>query len=74
MDTIVWWGALLIAIGSLILGGIAGFFITKKIVKKQLRDNPPINENQIRAMYRQMGRKPSEADIKRVMNSMKKAK
>lgn len=71
---IVWWGALLIAIASLVLGGVLGFVITKKIVQKQLRDNPPINEKQIRAMYLQMGRKPSEADIKKVVNSMKKAK
>ncbi len=69
-----WWGGLIIGIGSLVIGGILGFLITKKIVQKQLRDNPPITEKQIRAMYMQMGRKPSEADIKKVMNSMKRAK
>ncbi|ALA97671.1 hypothetical protein SKUN_00781 [Spiroplasma kunkelii CR2-3x] len=69
-----WWGGLIIGIGCLVIGGILGFLITKKIVQKQLRDNPPITEKQIRAMYMQMGRKPSEADIKKVMNSMKRAK
>ncbi|AGM25024.1 YneF family protein [Spiroplasma chrysopicola] len=69
-----WWAGLIIGIGALVLGGVLGFIITKKIVQKQLRDNPPITEKQIRAMYMQMGRKPSEADIKKVMNSMKKAK
>ncbi|MFJ1522744.1 YneF family protein [Spiroplasma sp. ald] len=69
-----WWGGLIIGIGCLIIGGVLGFLITKKIVQKQLRDNPPITEKQIRAMYMQMGRKPSEADIKKVMNSMKRAK
>ncbi|MFU0251972.1 YneF family protein [Spiroplasma sp. Moj] len=69
-----WWGGLIIGFGCLIIGGVLGFLITKKIVQKQLRDNPPITEKQIRAMYMQMGRKPSEADIKKVMNSMKRAK
>ncbi|AXF95258.1 MULTISPECIES: YneF family protein [Spiroplasma] len=69
-----WWGGLIIGIGCLVIGGVLGFLITKKIVQKQLRDNPPITEKQIRAMYMQMGRKPSEADIKKVMNSMKRAK
>ncbi|WP_425378576.1 YneF family protein [Spiroplasma endosymbiont of Polydrusus pterygomalis] len=69
-----WWGGLIIGIGALVIGGVLGFLITKKIVQKQLRDNPPITEKQIRAMYMQMGRKPSETDIKKVMNSMKRAK
>lgn len=69
-----WWAGPIIGIGCLVIGGVLGFLITKKIVQKQLRDNPPITEKQIRAMYMQMGRKPSEADIKKVMNSMKRAK
>ena len=39
-------------------------------MQKQLRDNPPVNENMIRAMFRSMGRKPSEAQIRAVMKSM----
>ena len=38
--------------------------------KKQLRKNPPINEKMIRAMYMEMGRKPSETQIKRIMASI----
>jgi uncharacterized protein YneF (UPF0154 family) len=67
-------GWLGIAIGCLIVGLIAGFFIARTVFKKQLEKNPPINENMIRAMFMQMGRKPSEAQIKAVMNSMKKGK
>ncbi|WP_026389818.1 YneF family protein [[Acholeplasma] multilocale] len=67
-------GIVLGVIGALIVGGIAGFFITRAVVKKQLKDNPPINEKQIRAMYMSMGRKPSEADIKKTMNAMKRSK
>ena len=44
------------------------------MVKKQLRQNPPISAKQIRIMYQQMGRKPSEADVQRVLKSVQKAK
>lgn len=69
-----WWYIFICSICCLIIGGILGFLITKKIIQKQIRDNPPITEKQIRAMYLQMGRKPSEANIKKVMNSIKRAK
>ncbi|ATZ17339.1 hypothetical protein ELUMI_v1c06170 [Williamsoniiplasma luminosum] len=63
-----------VIIGGIIVGAIIGFFVTRLIVKKQLKDNPPITEGQIRAMYMSMGRKPSEGDIKKTINAMKKAK
>ncbi len=53
------------------IAGFLGFYITKKLIEKQLRDNPPITEEQIRSMFISMGRKPSEKQIKAVMNSMK---
>ncbi len=53
------------------IAAFLGFFITKKLIEKQLRDNPPITEEQIRSMFLQMGRKPSEKQIKSVMNSMR---
>lgn len=69
---VVWWGALLIAVAGALVGGGIGFLITKRFFEKQLEKNPPINENMIRAMYLQMGRKPSEAQIKSVMQAMKR--
>jgi len=48
-----------------------GFFGARYIMKKELKKNPPINENMIRAMFMSMGRKPSEAQIRAVMNNMK---
>ncbi len=63
----------LFIIGMLVGGGV-GFFVTKKMFEKQLKENPPINEKMIRAMFLQMGRKPSEAQIKSVMRSMQAAK
>ena len=58
-------------LGLVIAALIVGFFITRAVIKKQMDKNPPINENMIRAMYMQMGRKPSEAQIRAVMNSVK---
>ena len=61
-----------ILIGVLILGLVGGFFAARWFFKRQLEKNPPINENMIRAMFMQMGRKPSESQIRAVMNQMKK--
>lgn len=55
---------------SLIVGGIIGFFIAGKVFKHQLKKNPPINEKMIRAMFQQMGRTPSEKQVRQVMKSM----
>ena len=63
-----------ISIGNLILGAAVGalisFFVTKRMFEKQMKENPPIDEKMIRAMYMQMGRKPSEAQIRQIMKSM----
>ena len=56
---------------GLLIGGGLGFFFTKRYFEKQIKENPPITEKQIRAMYMQMGRKPSEAQIKQVMKNMR---
>lgn len=68
----VWWAVLIIGIASALIGGLVGFIVTKKVFEKQLQKNPPINENMIRAMYLQMGRKPTESQIKSVMQAMKR--
>ena len=59
-------------IGVLILGGVAGFFIARTVFRKELKKNPPINEKMIRAMFLSMGRKPSEAQVRQVINNMNK--
>lgn len=65
--TLIWF-----VVGGLI-GAVASFFLTKRHFEKQLRENPPVTESMIRAMYMQMGRKPSEAQIRQVMKSMNQA-
>jgi hypothetical protein len=71
---VVWWGVLLIGIGALLVGAVAGFFLAKAYFKRYLEKNPPVNENMIRAMMTQMGRTPSEKQVRQVMASMKQAK
>lgn len=65
---------ILYLLGGLIAGAVGGFFVARKLFVSQLKKNPPINEKMIRAMFMQMGRKPSETQIKQVMNSMNRYK
>ena len=53
-----------------IIGGLVTFYFTRKKFEKEIKENPPINEKMIRAMFMQMGRKPSEAQVRQVMKSM----
>ncbi len=69
-----WFWLLIVGVICLIVGFIVGFFVIRSVFTKQLEKNPPINRDMIRAMFMQMGRKPSEKDITRVMNSMNQYK
>ena len=68
------WTSLISLVVGLLVGGGLGYYFTRKIFIKQLKDNPPINEKMIRAMFMQMGRKPSEAQIRQIMKSMEQSK
>lgn len=59
-------------LGGLIAGAIAGFFIARTVMKKYLKKNPPINEEMIKALMMQMGRKPSQKQVNQMMKSMEK--
>ncbi|MGL5540101.1 MAG: YneF family protein [Erysipelotrichaceae bacterium] len=65
----LWTSIMYFVFGGLI-GAALGFYFTKRKFEKDLKENPPINEKMIRAMYMQMGRKPSEAQIKAIMKTM----
>ena len=69
-----WFWLLIVGVSCLIVGFVIGFFVIRSVFTKQLEKNPPINRDMIRAMFMQMGRKPSEQDITRVMNSMNQYK
>ncbi len=64
--------SVVVPIVCLIIGALIGFFASQKYFKKQMDENPPITREQIRAMYQQMGRTPSESQINQVMEAMKK--
>jgi uncharacterized protein YneF (UPF0154 family) len=65
----IWQTILYLGIG-LLIGLVGGFFGSRWFFKRELQKNPPINEKMIRAMFLSMGRKPSEAQVKAVINSM----
>ncbi|MEG0470690.1 YneF family protein [Amedibacillus sp. YH-ame10] len=62
--------SIILTLVGLVVGGFLGFYFTRKKFEKELKENPPINEKMIRAMFLQMGRKPSEAQIKQIMKSV----
>ncbi len=62
--------SVLFTLVGIVIGAFLGFYFTKKRFEKELKENPPINEKMIRAMFLQMGRKPSEAQIRQIMKSI----
>ena len=59
-------------VGLLLVGAVIGFFLARKYMMKDLKKNPPINEEMIKALMMQMGRKPSQKQINQMMKSMEK--
>lgn len=68
MSPLLW---IILILLALIVGLIGGFFMARKYMEKYLKDNPPINKDQLRAMMLQMGQKPSAKKLNQMMNSMK---
>ena len=64
------WQVVLWAVLALIVGLVLGFFLARYFLKKQIQKNPPINEKMIRVMFAQMGRTPSEKQIREIMRNM----
>lgn len=63
---------ILMVIIGLILGLVIGFFLAKYFMQKYLKKNPPINEDMIKALMMQMGRKPNQKQINQMMKAMEK--
>lgn len=74
MLTLAWWQFLIIILGVILVSALVTFTITRKLFARQLKKNPPVNEAMIRAMMTQMGRTPSEKQVRAVMRSMNEAK
>ena len=63
---------ILMVLVGLIIGAIIGFFVARKVMEKYLKKNPPINEDMIKALMMQMGRKPNQKQINQMMKAMEK--
>ena len=63
---------ILILVVGLLLGAVIGFFASRKLMKNYLKKNPPINEDMIKALMMQMGRKPNQKQINQMMKAMEK--
>jgi len=73
VNTMPVWLQIVLPILTLLVGLVVGFFVSRAYFKKYLEKNPPINEAMVRAMMSQMGRTPSEKQVRQVMASMKQA-
>lgn len=69
-----WLTPVLVGIVCLIIGAVVGFIISRKVFSRYLEKNPPVNEKMIRAMMQQMGRTPSEKQVRQIMASMNQNK
>jgi uncharacterized protein YneF (UPF0154 family) len=67
----MWHDILMIVIG-LIPGLVIGFFVSKKLMTKYLKKNPPINEEMIKALMSGMGRTPNQKQVNQMMKQMQK--
>lgn len=52
-----------------IIGALVGFFFARWMFKRELKKTHQF-QKMIRAMFMEMGRKPSETQIKRIMKSV----
>ncbi len=57
---------------GVLIGAVIGFLVSKKVMTSYLKKNPPINEEMIKALMTQMGRKPSQKQVNQMMKSMEK--
>lgn len=71
---LAWWHMLIIVISVIVVTALVTFFVVRKLFARQLEKNPPINEKMVRVMMQQMGRTPSEKQVRAVMNSIKENK
>lgn len=57
-------------VALLLVGAVIGFFLARKYMMKYLAKNPPINEDMIKMLMSQMGRKPNQKQINQIMKQM----
>lgn len=63
---------ILYLVGGLIAGIVIGFFLARHFMTKELKKNPPINEEMIKTLMRGMGRTPNQKQVNQLMKQMSK--
>ena len=53
-------------------GAVVGFFVSRKVMTKYLKKNPPINEEMIKTLMSGMGRTPTQKQVNQMMKQMQK--
>ena len=69
----MWHDILMVFIG-IIIGAIAGFFLCRHFMMNYFKKNPAINEKMIATLMSGMGRKPSQKQVKQLMQQMNRLK
>ena len=64
------WQFAIIIVIAILATAVVTFIVVRKLFQRQLKKNPPINETMIRQMMTQMGRTPSEKQVRSIMRSM----
>ncbi|MFH0767205.1 MAG: YneF family protein [Bacillota bacterium] len=68
------WLFIVLLVVAILVGALVGFFLARSWFKRYLEKNPPVNELMIREMMRQMGRTPSEKQVRQILASMNQYK
>lgn len=63
---------ILYVLGGLVAGLVLGFFLARHLMTKELKKNPPINEEMIKTLMRGMGRTPNQKQVNQLMKQMSK--
>ena len=63
---------ILLLLVGLLIGALIGFFGARLFMKNYMKKNPPINEEMIKTLMMQMGRKPNQKQINQMMKAMEK--
>ena len=63
------WDILYVVFG-LIAGLVIGFFLARHLMTKELKKNPPINEEMIKTLMKGMGRTPNQKQVNQLMKQM----
>jgi uncharacterized protein YneF (UPF0154 family) len=65
--------AILLIIVAALAGFAGGLFLMRKQFEKQMLDNPPMTDEAIRMIMASAGRVPSEAQVQKMIRSIKAA-